>query len=402
MNPRSSGPGEGRRGRRGGRGRSQRGGPSSPNAEEVVVDHPNFPFRMTITASTDEMPRALETLKASLALVQSNTPNPKSKKRSPSDDSFSPRKRKMGNEVEIINPKVCGNCGGLNHKAAFCVKTGRSGWMEACPKCDSTKHMYELCPQRNKGSEDFTYLIVNRERKPPVKSTMVLGNVIKAELERVGSLWHPWSTLDLPYSSKFAREESRRNPPKSYAYAHVSHFSEAQGRIPEPAKQSWSNKEEEFDPKQDSPILDQRLFKESPSRPADRYNPDITYSPYHTSRRLHAKTALNYVILLANTNKIALHCKGCGWNIDDIEVNIHECQFYKVWGGMSEVGGPTIELQCRNVKGHHQLKHRDLVAIRAVVLMEIDAIVAATGGPIDKWPVECPDCRQITADIPRE
>ncbi|KAI0535287.1 hypothetical protein GGR58DRAFT_479571 [Xylaria digitata] len=501
----------------------------------------------------DKMPRTLELINTAFASAQPNTPNSKGKKRSPADDGFRPKKLKKSNGFERIDPNVCGNCGESSHKAAFCVKTSRSGWMEACPKCDSTKHIYELCPQRKKGPEDFAYLILNRGRRPPVKSMMMLGNVIRAELGRIGSPWCSSMVLDLPYSSKYARQEALQNHPKSHTP--VGYFTrEAKGRIAEPgrskvtladahrnhpvAKQSWSKKEEEFGLEQDSPVLDQRRVQEHPSYAADLHDHNITYAPCHTPRRprlyssgaestatiqesglpspcencaqlshltrecqhkcaacgednhiikecsLRSEACLcaqipghrlkdcdqycNYCLFVENNyephsvnecpaichyclkkghnmtdctkampdrkccapclekgdgekhhlpfqciqnwcpdeeckNPLSCvsHCKGCGWNIDDIEVDTHECQFYKVWGGMSEIGGPTIELQCRNVKDH-QLKHRELVAIRAAVLMEVDAMVAATRGPIEKWPIECPECRRTTTDISRE
>ncbi|KAH8166883.1 hypothetical protein CIB48_g1338 [Xylaria polymorpha] len=164
-----------------------------------------------------------------------NTPNTKRKREDESDTAPKSKKPKTDpKHPEVINPKLCGNCGAKNHKAAFCVKTGRSGWMEACPKCDSTQHLYETCPQRMR-VEDFIYLVFNRQRKPPVKSKMKLSKVIRAELQLSGSKWHSSNVMELPYSSRFARQMARTNPPEAWTYRHVGNpTEEAKNRIPDP------------------------------------------------------------------------------------------------------------------------------------------------------------------------
>ncbi|KAI1366681.1 hypothetical protein F5Y08DRAFT_351095 [Xylaria arbuscula] len=134
---------------------------------------------------------------------------------------------------EVIDPNVCGNCGGANHKAAYCVTIDRFGWMPACPKCDIKRHTYEVCPQRQK-SEDFTYLILNRRNKPPVKCNMSLGKLINREVE-TGTTWHKSQSIHLPYTSRFARQEARVNPPENYTYQHVGNpEQEAKARVTEP------------------------------------------------------------------------------------------------------------------------------------------------------------------------
>ncbi|KAI0547084.1 hypothetical protein F4679DRAFT_586817 [Xylaria curta] len=184
------------------------------------------------------------------------------------DLAVNPKRRKVLDDLEAIDTKTCGNCGAENHKAAFCVKTGGSGWIEACPKCDSTKHLYEACPQRKKGEEDFIYLVYNRQRKPPIKSRMKLGKVIKNELARPGTKWHQSHIIELPYSSTFARQEARLNPPEAWKYVHFGDpAQEAKERMPEPsrmnvslinaamntslAEQAWSPEQERLDPEHD-------------------------------------------------------------------------------------------------------------------------------------------------------
>lgn len=79
--------------------------------------------------------------------------------------------------------------------------------MEACCKCDSIKHTYENCPRRRQ-DEDFTYLILYRGNKSPVKCSLSLGQVIYSELRRPGSLYHDDQIVDLPHSPMHARQVS--------------------------------------------------------------------------------------------------------------------------------------------------------------------------------------------------
>jgi len=75
--------------------------------------------------------------------------------------------------------------------------------MEACPKCNRKDHIYNNCPSQNK-SEDYKYLIFNRQRKTPVKSQIVLGKVIARELHRQGTDLRETTKMDVPYSPFFA------------------------------------------------------------------------------------------------------------------------------------------------------------------------------------------------------
>ncbi|GAP85238.1 hypothetical protein SAMD00023353_1002940 [Rosellinia necatrix] len=206
-------------------------------------------------------------------------PRPEKIKREEIDEEPRPKKVKgVHREPEVIDENLCGNCGMANHKAAFCVKIGKSGWMQACPKCDSSRHLYETCPNR-KREEDFKYLIFNRQRKPPVKSRMALGKVVKTELARAGSTYRQSQVMQLPYSSLFSRQEAREHPHEAYTYAHVGDpTTEAEGRTPEPdrlevtlreavrheglARQLWSPEEEGFDPETDGPMPTVRPVEE--------------------------------------------------------------------------------------------------------------------------------------------
>ncbi|KAI1275395.1 hypothetical protein F5Y07DRAFT_409259 [Xylaria sp. FL0933] len=294
MNPNRGG---GREGHRGGRGpwRGGRGGPTGRDGRgggrgRGRGDH--NPGQGHISMSVD--PRMIGQMLQNLGAVPVNVsysstqasssmpppPRPSTKKRGRGDNAddgntTKSKKTKKGpaepEELEEIDPMTCGNCGAQNHKAAFCVKTGNSGWMETCPKCDSARHLYDKCPQRKKGEEDFIYLIFNRQRKPPVKTTMKLGKVITAEFARPQRKFIKSDVLELPYSSKFARQEAKQNPPEAYNYAYVGDPTrEAQNRIPEPTRagitlgnaaynsslagQLWSPEEEKCDPRNDGPM----------------------------------------------------------------------------------------------------------------------------------------------------
>ncbi|KAI1298558.1 hypothetical protein F5Y03DRAFT_268797 [Xylaria venustula] len=111
----------------------------------------------------------------------------------------------ISTKVKEIDSNLCGNCGGNDHKAAFCVKVGKSGWMEACCKCDSLQHTYDHCPHRRQ-MEDFQYLIINRGNKGPVKCSLSLGLVIARELDRDNSLYQDTDVIALPYSPRFAEK----------------------------------------------------------------------------------------------------------------------------------------------------------------------------------------------------
>ncbi|KAI0903177.1 hypothetical protein F4823DRAFT_636553 [Ustulina deusta] len=268
-----------RGGRGGGFGRGRGGRFDAP-----VVSNPNVgTYTGTIAGNSHQIAQMLSGIPAGTYISanvafgpsQSNTPEPRGTKRDPSNDNTQdePHKRKKTNkrpqEPEVIDPNACGNCGGTSHKAAFCVMRGGSGWMEACPKCDSTRHLYEVCPRRVKGREDFIYLIFNRQRKPPVKSTMSLVKVISNEIDREGSQWNKTRVLDLPYSSLYSRQEARQNPPAAYVYKYVGNpTEEAKQRLAEPARfnvslgdacrvilagQLWSPAEENYNPELDGP-----------------------------------------------------------------------------------------------------------------------------------------------------
>lgn len=136
-------------------------------------------------------------------------------KRSRADDDddsdtkspLSPRPNKVARPIRSSDQR-CGNCGDRAHRAAVCVKTRGSGWMEACCKCDSRKHTYENCPSREP-SEDFIHLILNRGNKPPVKCSLHLGRVVLLELTRPGTPFKDDQIVALPWSSSFSRQRSR-------------------------------------------------------------------------------------------------------------------------------------------------------------------------------------------------
>ncbi|RWA07043.1 hypothetical protein EKO27_g8064 [Xylaria grammica] len=265
MDPNKRGFGENRGGRGVGRGEGAR---VLGSAEDIDTGAGGDNMTLTVSGSRHDISQLLKELPGrrfavnlhpertnALPVGSSSTLALAGTKRSSIAGGPDPKKPKT------IPKDACRNCGEKNHRAAFCIKTGKSGWMETCPKCGSKEHLYESCPRRVQGSEDFIYLIYNRQRKPPVKSRMTLGNVIRAELSRHGTPWSKLNVLELPYSSEFAKHEALRNPPKSYTYPYVGNpTKEAAGRIPDPGRarltikqilkynsvlqQSWSEKEE--------------------------------------------------------------------------------------------------------------------------------------------------------------
>ncbi|KAI1366684.1 hypothetical protein F5Y08DRAFT_337469 [Xylaria arbuscula] len=244
------------------------------------------------------------------------SPRPKGIKRSASEDDGATadaptRKRPKREQLrsKVSAPIVCGNCGGKNHKAAFCIKIGKSGWVECCPKCDGTEHMYEVCPQRlnlpkdQRPEEDFKYLVFNRQNKPPIKSTLKLGNLILNERVRLSLSRIRDYPISLPYSSRFARQEARQNDSSAYTYAYVGNPSlEAKHRIAQRTRASitledalkdtavvqqvWSTAEETFDPKLDAPMPVLRPIREKAlsSTQSTRHAPTPTILPKREKR----------------------------------------------------------------------------------------------------------------------
>ncbi|KAI0539611.1 hypothetical protein GGR58DRAFT_500055 [Xylaria digitata] len=182
---------------------------------EVVFDEVNIALcdllhRLEVFNSN---PRAM------LTLLLHDTQNESNKRRRVDEEecnhSLSTQNPQENKKIKKIqeadsepDPKLCGNCGGDDHKAAVCAKAGESGWMEACCKCDSMHHTYEYCPQRRQ-EEDFTYLILNRGNKAPVKCSLYLGRVVLLELSRRGSSYKDDQVIALPYSSTFSRQAAK-------------------------------------------------------------------------------------------------------------------------------------------------------------------------------------------------
>ncbi len=134
------------------------------------------------------------------------------------------------NDIQETDPSLCGNCGSDDHKAAVCIKVGKSGWMEACCKCDSLQHTYDHCPHRRQ-EEDFKYLILNRGNKGPVKCSLHLGRVVLLELNRADSPYRGDNVVALPYSSTFSRQSAQIN-----RYYSWSVMQDKVGNLVEPAR----------------------------------------------------------------------------------------------------------------------------------------------------------------------
>ncbi|KAI0505817.1 hypothetical protein F5B22DRAFT_626438 [Xylaria bambusicola] len=147
--------------------------------------------------------------------------------------------------IQTANPNACANCGEIDHKAAFCVTVGKSGWMEACCKCDSQEHAYESCPRRQQ-DEDFTYLILNRGNIGPVKSSLHLGQVILMELHRPDSLYVDTDIVALPHSAAFSMQVGQwRNKDETGYAIELARHGQSLGRAIHTLKDHhWTTQEE--------------------------------------------------------------------------------------------------------------------------------------------------------------
>ncbi|KAI0976977.1 hypothetical protein F4678DRAFT_415211 [Xylaria arbuscula] len=179
---------------------------------EIVLLPSLFDPRIQISTRLDKLIEILRKVNSNqlmrLTLLPSDIHNNSNKRRridgNPQSSAQHAQENGTTTEVKKIDSNLCGNCGGSDHKAAFCVKVGKSGWMEACCKCDSLQHTYEHCPCRRR-DEDFQYLIINRGNKAPVKCSLSLGLIIALELDRDNSRYQDTDIIALPYSSRFSR-----------------------------------------------------------------------------------------------------------------------------------------------------------------------------------------------------
>ncbi|KAE8443784.1 hypothetical protein EG329_001378 [Mollisiaceae sp. DMI_Dod_QoI] len=69
--------------------------------------------------------------------------------------------------------RICGGCGIEGHPLADCTKNvDEYGFINGCPKCNTTKHLIDNCRSKNRLTDGrmFYFLVVKRLGKPPLRS----------------------------------------------------------------------------------------------------------------------------------------------------------------------------------------------------------------------------------------
>ncbi|KAK8032556.1 hypothetical protein PG990_002290 [Apiospora arundinis] len=98
----------------------------------------------------------------------------------------------------------CGNCKREGHEVKHCVsKIGRWGYVMACPRCNSSKHLYDRCPSpyvpaagtREREEDDLYYLLTCRQNKPQISSNVDLAALVR---------WATPSLAAFPWTAAFA------------------------------------------------------------------------------------------------------------------------------------------------------------------------------------------------------
>ncbi|KAK8112080.1 uncharacterized protein PG998_008537 [Apiospora kogelbergensis] len=105
---------------------------------------------------------------------------------------------------DLRSAKKCGNCKREGHEVKDCVsKVGRSGYVMACPRCNSSRHLYDRCPSSNvpapgtreREEDDLYYLVTCRQNKPQICHRVDLGALMQ---------WTTPSLTAFPWSAAFA------------------------------------------------------------------------------------------------------------------------------------------------------------------------------------------------------
>ncbi|KAK7996007.1 hypothetical protein PG991_015474 [Apiospora marii] len=98
----------------------------------------------------------------------------------------------------------CGNCKREGHKVKDCVsKIGATGYIMACPRCNTNKHLYERCPSphapaigtRQREEDDLYYLLTCRQNKPQIRAWTDLAALVR---------WTTPSLAAFPWTPAFA------------------------------------------------------------------------------------------------------------------------------------------------------------------------------------------------------
>ena len=98
----------------------------------------------------------------------------------------------------------CGNCKREGHEVKDCVsKIGATGYVMACPRCNTNKHLYERCPSphapavgtRQREEDDLYYLLTCRQNKPQIRAWTDLVALVR---------WTTPSLAAFPWTPAFA------------------------------------------------------------------------------------------------------------------------------------------------------------------------------------------------------
>ncbi|KAH6657881.1 hypothetical protein BKA67DRAFT_656122 [Truncatella angustata] len=94
---------------------------------------------------------------------------------------------------------TCGNCQRPGHAVRDCIgPVDEHGEIDGCPKCNTARaHLYDDCPARDP-NEDFDYIYMYRQRKPPLKSYMQWQGFLSERYQPA-----TWPKF-IPWSSQFA------------------------------------------------------------------------------------------------------------------------------------------------------------------------------------------------------
>ncbi|KAK4161643.1 hypothetical protein QBC43DRAFT_291737 [Cladorrhinum sp. PSN259] len=88
---------------------------------------------------------------------------------------------------------VCANCKRTGHTIAQCIKANRKGNIPGCPICNVTDHIVDDCPTNPTEEELWEILVINRARKPPIKTKRYSWVELCRRVKRLSDGSYPWS-----------------------------------------------------------------------------------------------------------------------------------------------------------------------------------------------------------------
>ncbi|TPX07649.1 uncharacterized protein E0L32_010647 [Thyridium curvatum] len=130
--------------------------------------------------------------------------HPAFERRVPSLQNMKPAPRNKPLRQDAL--PTCGLCGREGHCIDICIKAGRSGFVEGCPRCNSADHLVDKHIHSMTATERFRYLVQNRAGLPPLASRLVGWPELVRGNPPLASSSYPWTR---EFSSVFWR--NRRN-----------------------------------------------------------------------------------------------------------------------------------------------------------------------------------------------